>query len=821
MSGVGDDKENEDSNVQNTAALVNGQNGKLETWLETAVTKEALASGANEVDLGPNEVLSVSADKMGKTVTGDGGEVAHDENVEEKKEVVDNDVNSQDQDGEKMDSQEKEEAMDVSQVKSKEDSNAVPDLDNACPDEQCEDEAAPKAMSIEIKDKSSKQPDDVNHFDSVSNIKSHPDKEKKDTKKDVKIMDENKPEKSTLNQSSSQANQSRQAQTSRLKKMKKGIFVSYSPDAGFLERRFVVETVRQLKENNLAEDIWFDKDEKNTDNPCWFSMRMEAVEKCRAAILIFSDSYFTCPVSLYEGKALIERLAMDSQALKIFPILYRHPDITDVPKQFCDFLDAAIDLTGEHAKKSAAEKTSVVVGAIMEDLEKYATIHSAPLPVSPPDSEFTGEFKKRKICQWSASDLQEWLFNLGIKEFYRQSLAEAMVDGFLLMSLTDHDMVAHLGIESRVVRKKIMQQILHTLDREHKLPDNWHLRARAQRAKPDVVYIIYDPADVRLAQNLKADLKAKNMQVIHHDTVKLGRSKEEFLQINGSHLATASHVIVLLTDAAAGSPFIFHEVLFADWLGKKVVTAMFRNIWPGLRSALKAVLGDCPAVDFESKMYPESLDVLEHQIKPLRRVPGVVLEQAYLNKMADGLKPLEALANSRGGAVSASPPSEEEAQVFISYQWDMQTKVDEIQQLLERAGFPCWADIAMGGPPRGSSSRSNRSSVAFTHVDSASETLAGQIQRTMKACHVVVCCITPKYLQSDNCAKDLTLADAFHKPIIPLLLRYAPAESAPNYVRRILLRYSYIDLSNERLYKQNINVLLERVRKAISSAMLR
>lgn len=60
------------------------------------------------------------------------------------------------------------------------------------------------------------------------------------------------------------------------------------------------------------------------------------------------------------------------------------------------------------------------------------------------------------------------------------------------------------------------------------------------------------------------------------------------------------------------------------------------------------LLGNCPAVDFETKMYAESLDVLEHQIKPLRRVPGVVLEQAYLNKMSEGLKPLEMLVNARG-----------------------------------------------------------------------------------------------------------------------------------------------------------------------------
>ena len=66
-------------------------------------------------------------------------------------------------------------------------------------------------------------------------------------------------------------------------------------------------------------------------------------------------------------------------------------------------------------------------------------------------------------------------------------------------------------------------------------------------------------------------------------------------------------------------------------------------LWP----AHLSIVGECPAVDFETKMYNESLDVLEHHIKPLRRVPGVVLEQSYLNKMAEGLKPLEMLAYSR------------------------------------------------------------------------------------------------------------------------------------------------------------------------------
>lgn len=69
------------------------------------------------------------------------------------------------------------------------------------------------------------------------------------------------------------------------------------------------------------------------------------------------------------------------------------------------------------------------------------------------------------------------------------------------------------GIDSRVVRKKVIQQVVSLLDREHRLPDNWHLRARTVRSKPNTVYLIYDPADVRLAQSFKQDLIKKGLLV--------------------------------------------------------------------------------------------------------------------------------------------------------------------------------------------------------------------------------------------------------------------------------------------------------------------
>lgn len=143
----------------------------------------------------------------------------------------------------------------------------------------------------------------------------------------------------------------------------------------------------------------------------------------------------------------------------------------------------------------------------------------------------------------------------------------------------------------------------------------------------------------------------------------------------------------------------------------------------------------------------------------------------------------------------------------------MQDRVEEIKQTLEKYGFSCWADIQM--TQRGHSSMSCRSSLS--HLDTHSESLQGQIQRSMKTASLVLSCVTPKYLQSDSCAKDLSLADSLNKPILPVLLRFSPTEGAPPQVRKILAKVSFMDLSNDRLFRQNLPHLVERVYKMISS----
>ncbi|XP_039258040.2 uncharacterized protein LOC120334601 [Styela clava] len=614
------------------------------------------------------------------------------------------------------------------------------------------------------------------------------------------------------------------------KKAKKSIYISYSPDSSFNEKKFVVELVQQIKENNLGEDIWFDKDEGIVNDPSWLTLRLEAVDRCRAAIILISRDYMTCPVSVYESKIILERITTDEVAKqpRVFCVLLEPISLT---RSFTETLMSAqaevVDLT-EFSSLSTAEKSSFAVGALIERLEQVASMKTPYVrPIVPPsDGEFTGAYQSKHVVHWTQYDVNEWLYSIGIREFYRQSFSEQAVDGYLLLASSDSELQWSLGIDSKIIRKKITSQLFQVLEKEQKIDDNWHLRARVTRPKQDHVYIIYDPQDVRLATNLNSDIGRRGFKVITHG--KLGQSRSEFLKLNGGLLAQCNHVICILTESAAASPFVFHEVLFSSWLGggRTIATAAFKNVWDKLKNPLKAALGDSPSIDFETKMYSESLDVLEHLIKPPDKIAGIVLEQTYIDRMNDGIQPLRALcaqnANLRAHTMS---PFEEEtlhAKVFISYQWDMQAKVLHIADHFLAHDMPCWADLTMSTRPSLSrmSVRTTSSSASYADL-MQSETLKTHIQRNMKEASLVLCCITPQYANCANCEQDLALAMSLQKPILPVMLRWVswPPEGISERVRRIMVRLPRpVDMSNEKLYKANLGLLTERVSQIVNSS---
>uniref|UniRef100_A0A1I8I651 Death domain-containing protein n=1 Tax=Macrostomum lignano TaxID=282301 RepID=A0A1I8I651_9PLAT len=88
-------------------------------------------------------------------------------------------------------------------------------------------------------------------------------------------------------------------------------------------------------------------------------------------------------------------------------------------------------------------------------------------------------------------------------------------------------------------------------------------------------------------------------------------------------------------------------------------------------------------------------------------------------------------------------------QVFLSYQWSKQSEVKALYSRLCSLGFTCWMDIfQMGG----------------------GDSLYEKIDRGVRGCSVVVAFVTPKYAASPNCRREVSLADAIRKPIVPVML---------------------------------------------------
>lgn len=91
--------------------------------------------------------------------------------------------------------------------------------------------------------------------------------------------------------------------------------------------------------------------------------------------------------------------------------------------------------------------------------------------------------------------------------------------------------------------------------------------------------------------------------------------------------------------------------------------------------------------------------------------------------------------------------------IFLSYQWGLQDKVRILKNKIEEKGFQCWMDIGEVG---------------------GGDALLAKIDAGIRDCKVFVCCVTEKYVQSDTCQREATLADCLKKPIIPLLFEDIP-----------------------------------------------
>ncbi|XP_048253789.1 uncharacterized protein LOC124131311 [Haliotis rufescens] len=120
-----------------------------------------------------------------------------------------------------------------------------------------------------------------------------------------------------------------------------------------------------------------------------------------------------------------------------------------------------------------------------------------------------------------------------------------------------------------------------------------------------------------------------------------------------------------------------------------------------------------------------------------------VVEDIKIDKKKAGSKGEKSQTTETTEVAPVSPD------VFISYQWGKQKQIMLLYRRLTSLGFSCWMDIhQMGG----------------------GDSLYDKIDRGVRGCKIILCCITTKYALSANCRREVSLADALKKPIVPLLL---------------------------------------------------
>ena len=307
------------------------------------------------------------------------------------------------------------------------------------------------------------------------------------------------------------------------KSKKKGVFICYSPDAPYKEKKFVVELSKQLYEIGLHDDIWFDRDvlPGGVRGPFWIGNRLEVAEKCRSAIVVLSESFFLTSQTRAEAEVLLTRVTQhtDLSGKRKRPLL-----LTVKLGSWDNLLDdplaaltenISVNLSvGKISRLSEAEKVSVFISMLNQQLEDVSSSFSVRIPKTIEDAANQAGFKTRPLEAWSVGDVQEWLTSLKIHEKYIISFEEFEIDGFLLNTVTDKVLSDVLAVDSQICRRKILQKVRGIVEEEARTGkfNEWS-KQKFVRQKSNVLYLIQDPEDEQLGAMLRQDLERKGLKV--------------------------------------------------------------------------------------------------------------------------------------------------------------------------------------------------------------------------------------------------------------------------------------------------------------------
>ncbi|KAG7468065.1 hypothetical protein MATL_G00138790 [Megalops atlanticus] len=128
--------------------------------------------------------------------------------------------------------------------------------------------------------------------------------------------------------------------------------------------------------------------------------------------------------------------------------------------------------------------------------------------------------------------------------------------------------------------------------------------------------------------------------------------------------------------------------------------------------------------------------------------------------------------------------------VMISYQWDNQKMMLEVNKTLQDAGVKVWMDVEQ----------------------MAGSTLQAMAEAVEKA-HIVIICVSPKYKDSPNCRTEAEYTFQLRKEIIPLMMEQN--YRADGWLGALLGAKLWIDFSENCNFEESINQLLKEIKGRI------
>ena len=163
-------------------------------------------------------------------------------------------------------------------------------------------------------------------------------------------------------------------------------------------------------------------------------------------------------------------------------------------------------------------------------------------------------------------------------------------------------------------------------------------------------------------------------------------------------------------------------------------------------------------------------------------------------------------------------PTLDMLKLFVSYQWDHQSKVKRIIENLLTTNISCWSDMNLVTQRPITQSLPRTTPTAMSRM-SAQENLTNEIEKRIRLSNVVLLCVSSSYLQSPNCLKEVSIAASYKKPIIAVLLQWMawPPDSVSYGMRRVLAAVKCIDFSNEKLFVKNLPSLGPQIFKVSQS----